>query len=447
LLLLATATAIAAALVPAAVLAAPQPVPCPGGVCLPVPASPAPLPPIGSQPFPTASPSPSQAPGPIPPPLPAPPPLTPEANLNAVAKWIFGGANWMTCLLPDAIGIKIDPKKCPSGGGFTITLPSPSDWFAPLYRRMVEIAGLLLLPILLLALLQALIRGDGGMALRSAFGYVPLAVIASAIAVGVTQMLLGVTDSFSNYMLNGYQNQLALTFGSLAGVMAAGAAGTAFTLGTSAAAVIAAIAAMVALLAILIELLTREALIYAAVLFLPLGFAAMVWPQLMPWTRRLVEVVIAAILAKFLIVSVLVLGAAAFTAIPPGGGPFDSQAPPGSTLIVGLLLVALAAMAPVALLWALPSFEAAAVAQFHGSAGRPLTSVPQSAERAIFHRASQKLVERGRAGVRPVVVVRDASKDWRQPPPPPTASDGTAPIPPPPSASPPAREERNARAS
>src|SRR6266699_1128456 len=113
------------------------------------------------------------------------------------------------------------------------------------------------------------------MAAKAAFLYVPLAVIFSAIAVSVTQTLMAVTDFFSDFMLNGYQGQVAATIGGLAGVLAAGAAGRIFTVGTPAAAVIAVLVATVAALAIVVELLARQALVYAAVLFLPLAFAAM----------------------------------------------------------------------------------------------------------------------------------------------------------------------------
>src|SRR5207237_600975 len=134
----------------------------------------------------------------------------------------------------------------------------------------------------------------------------------------------------------------------------------------------------------------------AGVLFLPLAFAAMVWPHLMRWTVRLVEVVVTAVLAKFVIVSVLVLGAAAFTS-PGGGGPFDSQAPPGSTLLVGMLLVGLAALSPIALLWALPTFEAAVLAQFHGAARAPVSTVPHTVERSVYHLGLHRMWrERGR---------------------------------------------------
>ena len=107
---------------------------------------------------------------------------------------------------------------------------------------------------------------------------------------------------------------------------------------------------------------------------------------------------VTAVLAKFIIVSVLVLGAAAFTS-PGGGGPFDSQAPPGGTLLVGMLLVGLAAMSPVALLWALPTFETAVLAQFHGSARAPLSAVPHTVERSVYHLGLQRMWrERSRHG-------------------------------------------------
>ena len=390
---------VASLLLPVSGSAATGPIVCPNGICVPVTLpQPVPFRPPAPSPTPTATPSPE--PTPIFPPGPPGPeaPLTPESNLQAVGRWVMGGANWSVCQIPSQLGLAMDPVKCPPDLAVQVTLPAPQDWFAPIYRRMIEIAGLLVLPMLLLAFLQALLRREPSMAAKAAFLYVPLAVIFSSIAVGITQTLMAVTDSFSDFMLSGYQGQVATTIGSLAGVLAAGAAGSVFTVGSSAALVIAALVAIVAALAIVIELLARQALVYAAVLFLPLAFAAMVWPQLMRWTIRLVELTVTAVLAKFIIVSVLVLGAAAFTS-PGGGGPFDSQAPPGGTLLVGMLLVGLAAMSPVALLWALPTFETAVLAQFHGSARAPLSAVPHTVERSVYHLGLQRMWrERSRHG-------------------------------------------------
>jgi hypothetical protein len=394
---------------------------CPGGgVCVPAPPIQPPQPVrLIPSPNPTASPAPS--PSPVLPPGPPDPvvPVTPDDNLQAVGRWVFGGANWSVCQIPRIVGLSVDAVRCPPDQAVTVRLPQPRDWFAPLYRRMVEIAGLLMLPMLLLAFLQALLRQDSGLAIRAAFGYVPLAVVLSAVAVSLTQTLLAVTDSLSDFMLNGYQGQVAGTIAGLAGVLAAGAAGSVFTVGTSAAAVIAALVAIVAALAIVIELLARQALIYAGVLFLPLSFAGMVWPSLARWAQRLVEVVVVAVFAKFLIVSVLVLGAAAFTS-PGGGGPFDSQAPPGSTLLVGLLLVGLAALSPVALLWMLPTFESAVLAQFHGAAHRPVQMVPSTIERSAYHLGLHRMWrERARSserGAGPVMVFHPGTQVIVRPP-------------------------------
>jgi hypothetical protein len=371
---------------------APQPVPCVAGICVPVQLPPTMVPAPSPTPRPSPTATPSATASPLPPPSPgAPvPPLTPEANLQAISKWVFAGGNWSVCQIPIQLGLKLDPAKCPPDVAVTIKLPQAQDWFAPIYRRMITIAGLVMLPMLLLAFLQALLRGDLGLALKAAFFYVPLAVTLSAIAVGVTQTLLAVTDSFSAFMLSGYEGQVVAAIGSLAAVMAAGSAGSAFTVGPAAAGVIAAVVAIVTSLAVVIELVARQALIYAAVLFLPFAFAAMVWPQLARWALRLVEVLVTAVLAKFLIVSVLVLGAAAFTS-PGGGGPFDSQVPPGTTLLVGLLLVGLAALSPLALWWMLPTFESAAAAQFHGAARAPVAAGSRTAEGAVHQLGMRRI--------------------------------------------------------
>jgi hypothetical protein len=439
--LVAAAALLATASATALAVTGPQsPIVCPDGIC--VPRLPAPPQPVALRPAP--SPSPLVPPGP-----PGPEePLTPESNLQAIGRWVMGGGNWSVCQIPSLLGLSVGATICRPDQAVTVKLPEPRDWFAPIYRRMVEIAGLLILPMLLLAFLQALLRREPAMAVKAAFLYVPLAVIFSAIAVSVTQTLMAVTDSFSDFMLSGYEGQVAATIGSLAGVLAAGAAGSVFTVGTSAAVVIAALVAIVAALAIVIELLARQALIYAAVLFLPLAFAAMVWPQLIRWTIRLVEVVVTAVLAKFIIVSVLVLGAAAFTS-PGGGGPFDSQVPPGTTLLVGMLLVGLAALSPIALLWALPTFETAVLAQFHGAARAPLSAVPHTVERSVYHMGLHRMWrERGRQGEQSgsVMVFRPGTTVIVRPPRYPRPPAGGYPSPPSATNRPAEKEDVNARA-
>jgi hypothetical protein len=357
-----------------------------------------PTPVVTPGPNPNPTPSPSPSPGvAAAPPTPAPP--SAQDNLQAVTQWVSGGGTWMLCQVAPLLGINPSGGKCPSPA----QIPSPPnpDWFAPLYARMVGLAGLLLLPMLLLALFQSLIRQDWALALKAAFGYVPLAVILTASAVGVVQSLLNLSDSFTAYILQGYEVQLGLTITGLLASLAAGtlASATGVGLGTGAATAIAAMVALMAVVAIIFELLIRQALIYAAVLFMPLSFAAMVWPRLASWSLKLIEVVLAAVFSKFLIISILVLGSAAFTS-PQGGGAFDSHGPPGTALLVGMVLVSLAALSPVALFWMLPSLETAVLAQFHGVGRQPVQAAARVVQNSIQHLALRQMLEKRRAVAR-----------------------------------------------
>ena len=55
----------------------------------------------------------------------------------------------------------------------------------------------------------------------------------------------------------------------------------------------------------------RAAAVYVAVLFLPLALASLAWPAIAHWCRRLVDTLVALVLGKFVIVSVLSLAAGA----------------------------------------------------------------------------------------------------------------------------------------
>ena len=82
---------------------------------------------------------------------------------------------------------------------------------------------------------------------------------------------------------------------------------------------LAAIIVVVGAISIWIELILRSAAIYIAVLFLPIGFGAMVWPRGWAWCKRLIEFLIAIIFAKVFIVAIINLAAAGLA----GGGLID----------------------------------------------------------------------------------------------------------------------------
>ena len=106
-----------------------------------------------------------------------------------------------------------------------------------------------------------------------------------------------------------------------------------------------------------LEMIIRDAAIYIALFFLPLTFVAMIWPATSRWARRLVEFLVAVILAKFVIVAIIGLASAAITqtslAQPGDGSVFER-------MIAGAALLVLAAWSPFGLLRLIPMMEVAA---------------------------------------------------------------------------------------
>src|SRR5205085_525808 len=105
-----------------------------------------------------------------------------------------------------------------------------------------------------------------------------------------------------------------------------------------------------------LEMIIRDAAIYVCVFFLPLTFVAMIWPATGRWARRLVELLVAIVLAKFVIVSILTLASAALTNTVATGGDGNTF----EQMLAGAALLVLAAWSPFALLRLLPMMELAA---------------------------------------------------------------------------------------
>jgi hypothetical protein len=220
-----------------------------------------------------------------------------------------------------------------------------STWFSSTYWRMAAVAAVLTLPFLFAAAVQALIRSDLSLLVRAAFGYLPLAMLAIAIAAPLTTLLLASCDELTSFISSAAGNASA-HFLARAGLNTAILSGLddspflAFLIG---------LFLIAAAFALWIELLLREAAVYVIVLMLPLAFAAFVWPARRVWAIRAVELLVALILAKFAIVAVLSLGGAAVSA-----AGHDV-----TTLMAGGVLIMLAAFSPWALLRLVPLAELA----------------------------------------------------------------------------------------
>ncbi|HWF73142.1 MAG TPA: hypothetical protein VG186_07345 [Solirubrobacteraceae bacterium] len=258
-------------------------------------------------------------------------------GLAAIVTWVLGGAAFALHETATLLGKTTNPEL-------------GAAWFSSTYLHMAAIAALLTLPFLFAAAIQALMRSDLAMLARAAFGYLPLAMLAIAIAAPLTTLLLAASDSLSSIIeqaAGGGGTHFLIKAATLLATLGAFAHSpfVAFLIGFFVAA---------GALMLWLELVLREVAVYVIVLSLPIVFAALVWPARRIWAIRAVELLIALILAKLAIVSVLALGAGALN---HAAGSFSI-----ASLLAGIALVTLGAFAPWALVKLMPLGELAAAA-------------------------------------------------------------------------------------
>lgn len=276
-----------------------------------------------------------------------------DAVLASMVGFVVDGAVWLLEQLAAVIDASTRPDL-------------RSGWFRVAYGDMALVGMLGLLPFLLLALLQALIRQDAGMMLRAAFGYVPLAALGTAGAIVVTDLLVTLTDQLSGWIARGLGSdleQFTTGVGTALARLSAPSGGAVAGLAALVAAALVAFSTFV----IWLELLLRQAAIHVAVLFLPLAFMAMVWPATAHWVRRLTQGLVAIILSKFVIVAVIAMAASALDADVADEG--------FGVVMSGGALLGLAALAPYVLLRLIPVFDAGMSSQLEGTFRRPTAAV------------------------------------------------------------------------
>ena len=261
--------------------------------------------------------------------------------LSAIAGWVVGGATWLL----DELGKVITS---------TTTVNLRASWFMAHYKLMVSVAGVVAVPMLVLASVQAVFLQNASVLLRAAFINLPLAGLLTAAAVQLVQLALEATDALCATVMTGTGDELDNTFHSIGNVLSHEPAPLPTFVMTVGALLIVAGAFLLWL-----ELLVRSAAIYAAVLFLPLALASLVWPAVSHWCKRLTETLVAIVLSKFVVVAVLSLAVGAVTS----GNGF-------STILAGGALLLLAAFTPFTLLRLIPLVEVGAAMQLEGSRQR-----------------------------------------------------------------------------
>ena len=264
---------------------------------------------------------------------------TADFVMRGVTVWVTNAAVWIA----GQVGNLIDATASPN---------VQAGWFQGQYAAMVAASAALALPLLLLAVIQAVWRQDIWILVRAAFGYLPMAFILAAAAIVATQLLIEITDDLSAMIvssLGGNSDSLLESVGAVYKAALDDNAGDAIPLfGIFLGAIILATGAFV----LWLEMIIRDAAVYIALFFLPLTFVAMIWPATSRWAKRLVELLVAVVFAKFVVVAIISLASAAITNTSLAGSGNDDK--PFERMIAGSALLVLAAWSPFALLRMLP---------------------------------------------------------------------------------------------
>ena len=278
-----------------------------------------------------------------------------DSVLSAAANWVSNGATWLLGQIGGALQASTQ-------------IDLGASWFTAHFETMAALAGVVIVPLLLLGIVQAIHRQSTSMLLRSILINVPVALLLTGAAVKLVQLGLALVDAMSADVAHGagldtahFLSATTVALSSTAG----GPATPAFVL------FLGGLAVVFGSFLLWVELLVRAAAVYVAVLFLPLALASLAWPAVSHWCRRLVDTLVGLVLSKFVIVTVLSLAVSAL------GGGTNGQGSGGgfSAVLGGAALLFLAAAAPWALFRLLPFAEAAAISHLEGVGRRGVQSV------------------------------------------------------------------------
>lgn len=267
-----------------------------------------------------------------------------DSIIGAMTRWVADGAAWVlnqvTKLIQD---------------GTTPDLTA--QWFRRNYATMVTLAGVLLAIFLFLATVQGIVANKPSMILRAYLLHAPMAALGTVLAIALVSRGLQATDAMSSAVSAHLHHDVARIAERVgkAVVLASRVTGD----GSLFVAFLSALVAVLVAVILWLELLIRQAAIDLCVLFLPLVLAAFVWPATSRWLRRLINTLAAIVLSKFVIVAVLALSASALADNTNDGGI--------KAILVGVVLLILAAVCPYLVLRLLPGVEMAVTGRWlHG---------------------------------------------------------------------------------
>jgi hypothetical protein len=229
--------------------------------------------------------------------------------------------NWLWGQLSQASAVQL------SGKGFELDL-----------GIVAAITGVIAVALFVIQLIASVLRRDAG-GLGRAFRGLVVAFVGGGAAVGVTNLVLAAVDSLSAGVV---QVAMGTTIDQMGHKLLSGAALT--TISNPAGQFLLAIAAIAAAVIVWVALVIRKVLIVVSAVFAPLAFAGSLADITVSWTRKWLEVMVALIFSKLILVIIFVVGWGMLDAGVGQSGNSNSQTV--TQTAAGLLVLAVAGFAP-----------------------------------------------------------------------------------------------------
>jgi hypothetical protein len=221
-----------------------------------------------------------------------------EEGADGVTGWVIENSVWVV----DQVYGRLNSTATPTVNGDL----RDGDWFAGQYQMMMNIGWWVMLPLIFLMFLHSIMRGSMQLLIRSIGMYLPLAMLGTVVATQIIQLLINIVDDMCKVFVDmtAYDMRQFL-FGLRESMLNLGGAGT-WVISLFVMALLLIVCAFLTMMFIL-----RDASVYLAVMFLPIGFAMMVWPMAARYFRKMVEFLVGVILSKLVMVVIISLSVSA----------------------------------------------------------------------------------------------------------------------------------------
>ena len=113
-----------------------------------------------------------------------------ESVLDGISQWVASGAEWLLGQIGDVLVS-------------TTTIDVGATWFRTHYGQMTALAGVVILPLLLVSTLQAVLRQNPGQLVRTFLVQLPLALLLAVVAIQIVILSLSATDAMSTAIAGG----------------------------------------------------------------------------------------------------------------------------------------------------------------------------------------------------------------------------------------------------